>query len=314
VGSHPRIEDPDLASFLTTRSRNSELWFANNPKLEGAILGYLAKYSVRYGAKLYAFAIEGNHNQKVAKFPNCNRADFMRDLNSSIARAVPRYTEEYIGGRFWARRYSQEFIPDHVADIESRFFYTVLQPVQDGLVPKISEYPGYNCFNDAIHGIERKFKVINWQRYNAAKKRNPKTLIKKYEEIVTLKYDRLPGYEDLSIKDYSELMKKKLETYRQRVIKDRESRGLKGFIGREALLRVKRGSLPMKTKTSTTDSHRPRVLSVCPARRQVCLDWYFDKYFAYQKASKEYRSGNYNTKFPSGMYKPAIWYRVISSP
>lgn len=107
VGSHPRIEDPVLASFLTTRSRNSELWFVNNPELEQVILGYLAKYKDTREVKLYAFAIEGNHNQSVAKFPKMNRADFMRDLNSSIARAVPKHTMEYPGGRFWARRYSQ---------------------------------------------------------------------------------------------------------------------------------------------------------------------------------------------------------------
>ena len=314
MGSHPRIEDPFQASFLTTRSRNSELWFVNNPELEQAILGYLAKYSSRYAVKLYAFAVEGNHNQGVAKFPEMNRADFMRDLNSSIARAVPRYTEEYPGGIFWDRRYSQEFIPDHPDDIEARFFYTVLQPVQDGLVPKISEYPGYNCFHDAIYGIERKFKVINWGKYNAAKKRNPRTPIKKYEEIVILRYERLPGYEHLSTKDYAELMKKKLEEYRLLVIKNREARGLKGFVGRAALLKIKRGSRPHKTKTSTIDSKRPRVLSVCLERWKQSTEQYFSKYFDYQFASKEYRSGNLNVRFPEGMYRPYLRHSVVSTP
>jgi hypothetical protein len=314
VGCHPRIEDPDKISFLTTRSRNSELWFINNVKLEHATLGYLAKFAARYGTILYAFAIEGNHDQGVTKHPNCNRSDFMRDLNSSIARAVPRYVEEYPGGRFWGRRYSQEFIPNHTDDIEARFFYTVLQPVQDGLVPKISEYPGYNCFDDAIHGIERKFKVINWGKYNAAKKKNPKTPIKKYIEVVTLKYDRIPGYEHLSVKEYAELMKKKLEVHRQQVIADREARGLKSFLGREALLRMKPGSRPKKTKTSTIKSNRPRVLSVCLERWKDCMNWYFSKYFSYKYTSKQYRSGNLNIRFPAGMYLPMLKCRIVSSP
>jgi hypothetical protein len=313
VGYHPRIEDPEKTSFLTTRSRNSELWFINNVKLEHATLGFLAKYANRYGVKLYAFAIEGNHDQGVKKFPNMNRADFMRDLNSSIARAVPRYVPEYPGGRFWGRRYSQEFVPGN-EDIEARFFYTVLQPVQDGLVPKISEYPGYNCFHDAIYGIERQFNVVDWARYNAAKKRNPATPIQNYTEIVTLKYDRLPGYEHLPVTDYAELMKKKLEEHRQRVIADRKARGLIGFVGREALLRMKPGSRPKKTKTSTRESHRPRVLSVCPIRRQECLDWYFSKYFNYKYASKQYRSGITNVRFPDGMYPPMLKCRIVSSP
>jgi hypothetical protein len=83
---HPRIECEDVSSFQTTRTRNSELWFVNNPGLEEAILGYAARYASRYEAKIYALAIEGNHIQKVALFPKANRADFMRDFKCSVRR------------------------------------------------------------------------------------------------------------------------------------------------------------------------------------------------------------------------------------
>ena len=73
--------------------------------------------------------------------------------------------------RFWERRYSAEFLPG-AADIEEYFFYTVLQPVQDGLVEHLHEYPGYNCFRDAIWGIERTMTVVNWAGYNSAKRYN----------------------------------------------------------------------------------------------------------------------------------------------
>jgi hypothetical protein len=35
----------------------------------------------------------------------------MRDFNASVARAVPRYCQNYPGGNLWGRRYSQEFLP-----------------------------------------------------------------------------------------------------------------------------------------------------------------------------------------------------------
>jgi hypothetical protein len=53
---HPRIECQDVCSFQTTRTRNSALWFVNNPELEEAILGYAALYTTRHEAKLYALA------------------------------------------------------------------------------------------------------------------------------------------------------------------------------------------------------------------------------------------------------------------
>lgn len=304
MGYHPRIETTKYASFLTTRSRNSELWFVNNQGLEEAILGYVAKFNERYNVSMYGLAIEGNHIQGPAHFNKLNRAQYMRDLNSCIARAVPRYTPEYGGGRFWARRYSAEILPG-AEDIEEYFFYTALQPIKDGLVERISEYPGYHFFHDAVHGIERKFQVVRWAEYNAAKRFNPSVSIKDYYEEVSLRYERVPGYEHLSQEDYAKLMYQKLEERRLKIVAERREKGL-GFVGREKLLRVKRGALPKNTKVSTIESHRPRVLSVCNTRRAEVKNWYFLNNMKYSQASKEYRLGNYLVEFPEGTYKPYI--------
>lgn len=309
MGYHARIESTEIGSFLTTRSRNSELWFVNNRELEKAILGYAAKFAERYDVKLYALAIEGNHNQAPALFPKGNRADFMRDWNSAIARAVPRYTPEYRGGRFWARRYSNEFLPG-AEDIEEYFFYTALQPVQDGLVEKISDYPGYNCFHDAVWGIERKFKVVRWAEYNEAKRFNPRVAIKDFTDIVYLKYERLPGYEQLSQGEYAKLMHEKLERRRVQIVAERSQKGL-GFAGRAALLRTKRGAEPKNTKRSTQTSRRPRVLCVCPERGEKWRAWYFNIHFAYKDASARYRAGQLDVQFPEGTYRPYCRYSKV---
>lgn len=299
---HPRIETNEYADLITSRTRNSELWFVNNRQLENAILGYTAKYSTRYNITLYAFAIEGNHLHMVAQVNDGNRGNFMRDLKSSIAKAIPRYTPSHPGGNIWGRRYSNEFLPGP-DDIEERFFYTVLQPVQDGLVEKISEYPGYNCFHDAIWGIPRTFEVVNWTAYNEALRWNPKVQLLDYIETYTLKYERLPGYEHLSRKEYARLMNSRLEQRRQEIIAKRRTEG-KGFAGREVLLKVRQGARPRTTKISTRNSHRPRILSVCPARRAHAISWYFSIYFEYKTASQQYRQGNSQVSFPPGTYKP----------
>lgn len=301
MGYHPRIESKTMASFVTTRSRNSELWFINNEPLAEAILGYLAKFATRYGVRLYAYAIEGNHIQCPAIFPNGNRADFMRDLNSCVARAIPRYCPEYPGGRYWGRRYSSEFLPGN-QDVENEFFYTVLQPVNDGLVEKISDYPGYNCFHDAVHAIPRKYKVINWGKYNADS-RYKKVSIEDYTEIAVLQYERLPGYEHLTQKQYAAMMFQKLEDRRQVVVQERYRNGL-GFAGREKLLKTKPGSRPKKTKTSSRTDHRPRVLSIDNVRRAECNAWYFLNHFEYKDCSRRYRAGDFTVEFPEGMYRP----------
>ena len=309
---HPRIETAEKASFVTTRSRASELWFVNNPKLEEEILSRAAKYSSRYEVKLYALAIEGNHIHGPADFPKLNRASFMRDFNSTVAKAVPLYVPEYTGGRFWSRRYSCEFMPA-AEDLEEYFFYTVLQVVQDGLVEKLSEFPWYNCFHDATCGIARKYKIVRWGEYNAAKRYNPKVKIKDYTDVFTLRYERLPGYEHLSQREYSLLMQKKLEKRRIAIVEKRKKEGL-GFLGREALLQIRPGSTPKKTKTSTRSSHRPRILSICSERRKDGLDWYFSIYAQYKEASSRYRSGELLVEFPPGTYLPPAVCRAVGAP
>ena len=301
---HPRIESSLYANFLTTRSRNSEMWFNNNPALEEAVLGYAARFAERYSVKLYALAIEGNHIQAPAYFPLPNRSAFMRDLNSCIARAVNRLTPEYPGGRFWDRRYSNEFIASD-ADIEKQFIYTVLQPVQDGLVERISDYPGYNSLHDAAWGIRRKFKVVRWGAYNAAKRRNRSVRIKDFTDEVYLEYARLPGYEHLSREEYAKTIFAKVEAERLRIVAERRAQGL-GFAGRARLLRKPRGCVPMKTKVSDINSFRPRVLSACDMSRAQCKAWYFDLYFRYKAASRRYRAGDLNVEFPPGTYKPPL--------
>ena len=302
---HPRFEWKEESSFLTTRSRNSRLWLVNNQLLEDVILGYAARYRERREVKLYALAIEGNHIHGVANFPLGNRRDFMRDFNAQVACAVQRYVPEYEGGGLWASRYSAEMLPPAPEDIEDRFFYAVLQAVNDGHVQRISDYPGYNCFHDAVWGIKRKYKVIHWAEYNVARRYGKKVHIRDFTEIVTLEYERLPGYEDLSQRDYAILMSNKLEERRQKLVRERLAKGL-GFTGTEALRKVVPGSLPKNTKTSTRNHHRPRVLSVCPERRTEYETVYFGDYFKYKVASQAYREGDLDVEFPKGSYKPYL--------
>jgi hypothetical protein len=295
-----RIECKKVASFQTTRARNSELWFVNNPELEHAILGYAARYSTRYEVKLYALAIEGNHVHQVAHFPNANRAHYMRDFNSTVAKAVARYQSSYPGGGLWERRYSAEHLPDN-ADIEEYFFYSVLQAVNDGLVDRIEDYPGYNCFEDAIKGRSRSYKVVKWKEYNDARRRDPNVLIEDFTEWCTLQYARLPGYERLPQKEYELMMRRKLQQRTAAIIKTRQGRA---SVGSKKLRLVRPGSIPHRTKKNESLTGRPRVLSVNDRRRAKAKAWYFHINFKYRDSSKRYRSGEVDVVFPKGTYRP----------
>ena len=302
MGYHPRIETSEISTHITSRTRNAALWFINNRELEQSILGVVAKYSTNREITLYALGIQGNHLHQAAKFPKANRADYTRDLNSSVAKAVERHCPDF-SGSLWQRRYSAEYL-SHAEDIEKYFFYIALQPINDGLVDKISEYPGYNFFNDAISGIKREYKVLNRTKLYQASKSGKSVNIKDYIETYELKYERLPGYEDLSQHEYKKLMLEKLEKHRQEVLKERAARGKLYCLGKEKLKEIMPCSIPKKSKSTGRYGHRPRVLSVCNERRQAMKTWYFSIYFDFKEASAKYRKGHINTEFPPGTYKP----------
>lgn len=284
---------------------NSELWFVNNEKLEERILAHLAKYSEGYQINLYAYAIEGYHIQALIECPLENRSDFMWDHNSVVAKLVGGLAEGHLGGKVFDRRYSCEIVPVDKEDIEDKFFYIALQSIQDGLVQKISDYPGYNCFHDAAWQRNKEFKTIDWRAYRKANRRKKKVPIKNFETIHTLKYKRIPGYEHLNQKEYAQHMSKKLEERRSKIVNQRLAEG-KGFAGREALKKVCPGSRPHNSTKSERFSHRPRVLSVCPLRRKHWLEFYFDCYYKFKEASIQYRSGVLDTVFPPGMFRPYL--------
>jgi REP element-mobilizing transposase RayT len=302
---HPRIESKDYASFTTTRTKHSELWFVNNKPFEEKILAFTAKYAEMYNVLIYAIAIEGSHVHQLASYPDENCSDFQRALNSIIAKIAPHYCVNYHNYKFWERRYSKELIPLHPDDIIDKFIYTVLQPVQDGLVERISDYPGYNCLSDAANGTRRTYKLVDWSSYNRARRGKKHVNIKDYTKEYTLKFERIPGLEHLTRKEYSKYIYQKVEEKRFELVKERRESG-KGYVGREALLKTVSGTRARNPKKSTRYSHRPRVHSVCPERRQEAKNFYFTRQDSYKKASLRYRRGFLDTEFPPGMYRPHL--------
>lgn len=305
MGYDIRINN-DQATFNTTRTRNSELWFANNPRVEELALTLLARGLEKRQAKIYAFALEGSHYHAPMLFPFKNRSSFFQDFNSMLAKGVASLTPNYEGGRLFDRRYSSEHIADE-SDIERQFFYTVLQVVKDGLVERISQYPFYNCYHDATRGVVRKFKRIDWAAYKARKRYNKNVKPIDFMQVYELKYERLPGYENLSQKEYAAMMDRKLEYYWNEVIKKRLSEGKTTFLGREALLRMVPGTRAKKPKVSDRKTPRPRVLSRCPIRLEEAKKWYYDIQAQYRKASKRFIAGELDVTFPVDTWRPRTW-------
>ncbi|OVE79951.1 hypothetical protein BVY02_01765 [bacterium J17] len=300
IWSQPiRVECSDHPQLITSRTVNSRLWFVNNPKMEERILGFLAKYQQQYGVIIYAFVMVGNHYHLLAKFPLANRAAFCRDFNARIAEAARYYVKSFGSGPLFGRRYTCQAIPTE-KDLEDCFYYCALQPVSSGLSDRISGYPAYNSFQDAMNQRNRTYRVFRGEDYKNAKRKNPKTKALHYWSYYTLELSVLSTSESASDSQYKQQLLKQLETRRLKLIDARRSEG-KGFCNKELLRKVKPGSLPKESKTG---GRRPLVLTICPIARRKYLEWYFATVEAYRSASHAFLAGNLEVDFPPGTYRP----------
>ena len=300
---YPRIETIDTSSFITSKTRDARLWFVNNPTLEQAILGRLARWADKRTVSVHAFAIEGNHIHISALFPEANRASFMRDFNSGVARDVIRHQHDYVGGPLLRTDgYSSEVIPTN-ADAMTQFFYIVLQPVQDGLVDDITDYPYYNCFEDAIKGVVKTYKVVKWKEYHdAIRYGNPHNYtIEDFLHKHEFKFVRLPGFEDMNQDEYEKMMRNELKIRTQLALENRE---VKSCLGADRLKRVRPGSMPHSPKLSTPFQDRPRVSSKQSDVIESTMAWMDSIAFAFHEASRRWLAGDDSVEFPPGTYRP----------
>jgi hypothetical protein len=298
-----RVESPDYASFGTARTINSALWFANDEPLEERILGYLGKYRTKYKVKLYSFVFFGSHFHPLAHFTEYNRAPFYRDLNARCAEAVRFLVPRFPGGPLFERRYAEQAVPLIQADLEEKFFYCALQAVTNGLCEKISDYPGYNSFHDAICGRKRKVRVVDWAKYHARKRHNPNLSPKDFTTEYTLEYSRLPGYEHLSQREYKELMLKKLEERRVKIVNAYKARNHR-FMTKKELKAVVPGTLAKNPKKSKRHDFRPLILTQYQEEKKNFLEWYFSIVSWYKQAVAKYLAGDLTVAFPCGTYRP----------
>ncbi|RME59322.1 MAG: hypothetical protein D6780_05250 [Candidatus Dadabacteria bacterium] len=304
---HPiKVETVTFKNFLTVKLRDGEMWFANDRDLQEIFLGYVAKYQNKYNVVIYGIAIEGNHYHILAHFPEGNRASFMRALGSRIAKTIKKKRGEVRKGSVFESRYDCRYLVDD-SSVQDKFFYTVLQPVQDGLVKRIEDYPGYNCFYDAVNCETIQYWVFNGTEYYRASRWGAKVNPADFYDDYYLEFSRLPGYENLSDEEYRKLMKKLLDEYTQRAVEKREAKGKKGFVGKERLKEVKPGT-PAKS-VKVTEPKGVEALFLCndkKLKREV-VEWYKGVRENHRTKSLQYIKGKVDVTFPPGTYKPPVW-------
>ena len=268
-----RIDYPEgMSSFVTRRFRNSQLLYANNKGLESRVLGALGKYLKKYDAKIFAFTIFGSHDHPMIQFKPKTKSAFFRDLGARTAEAVKKYVPSFGTGAVFERRPSEQAITDDMESHLDRLMYTILQPIQAGLCKNLSDYPGFNSYKYIISGKSLIVEFFNGAEYRKARRRNkdvdPALFIERFEII----FEKIPGCEHMSQKEYSKFIQDEYNKRREAIIKEFEDKG-HVWPSISSLRSTKSTDCAKSPKRSTRESKRPLVLSLCMERRAAFLDY-----------------------------------------
>jgi REP element-mobilizing transposase RayT len=139
-----RYYPPGLLLEVTVRTVQGRHLLQPSSRLNGAVLGVIARAQVRYEVKIYGIVVMSNHIHMIISADSRQAlVGFMAYANGNIARVVGRLRNW--PERFWGRRYRSVPILDSNA-LLARMRYLFAHGYKEGLVGHPDEWPG-------IHGV-----------------------------------------------------------------------------------------------------------------------------------------------------------------
>src|SRR5215203_3274868 len=181
---------------VTCRTIHSRFLLRPSPELNDIVVGVLVRAQRIYPIRLCSFAFASNHFHLQLDVDDARQLScFMRYLNSNLARELGRR----VGWRdkVWARRYQAIVISDEAAAQVERLKYVLAHGVKEGLVEKVSEWPGVHCVRALLAGEPMEGYWFNRTQEYAARRRREDFGPMRYSTSEVLTLSPLPCWKDL---------------------------------------------------------------------------------------------------------------------
>ncbi len=302
MARRPRRWKENAAYAEVKRTVDRQFLLKPTPEIKNIIGASLGRALKKYPVKL--FWAEGNVNHmQVGREPlpgmtdNCSRFDQM--FYSLLSRGVNKLLGRE--GAVWSsRNRSTEVIDDKA--LEQQLFYAVTNMVKDGLLDKVRHTKGFSCYEALATGKVEKYWYTDWTAWwNGGGKRNKKP-ISTYRKCVEVRYEPLPGWKGMAEHQRQAHFRREVRKLEERFREERRREGRRE-LGPRGL-----AALDPRERPRTEKEKTPQPLchsSTREGRERYKEEWreFLD---AYQRASAEYRKGNFAVEFPDGSFRPPL--------
>ena len=293
---------PEGGALVEVTCRTVQSRFLLRPGLElnEIILGILGRAQRIHGAGFIAFAFLSNHYHLILRVANAKQlADFMRDVNSGLALEVQRLTGWRHG--IWARRYQAVVISDEdLAQIE-RLRYVLAHGVKEGLVSRVTEWPGVHSAAALLEGRSFEGTWFNRTAEYSARQRGKSFHVQEFAETETLCFEPLPCWAHLTPEQYRAKVADLIAEIEAEAAAARGQTGCQP-LGIKAILRQKPTDQPVKTKKSAA----PLFHAFRRKVRKELYEAYGWFVAAFREAADKLKAGDRNARFPTGSFPPHL--------
>ncbi len=277
---------------VTCRTIQRRFLLRPSIQLNEIIVGTLARAQERYGMKVCAFVYLSNHCHLLLRPADAKQlADFMRYVNSKIAREVGRLHDWK--EKVWGRRYT-DIVVSHEPEAQiARLRYLLEQGCKERLVASPTQWPGATSTKALMHGSGLEgIWIDRTEQFKAFERRAPNS-----DALFTsrhrLKLTPIPCWDNTDDARWQAIVR--------RMVREIESdAAAHDVLGRSAILSQRPRDHP---RTEPMRSPAPRFHAINPGVRRAPEWTYHLVRVAYRQASQDVRLGRL-AEFPAGCFPP----------
>jgi REP element-mobilizing transposase RayT len=285
---------------VTCRTLQSRFLLRPSPIVNNIVVGVLGRAQRKYPIRVCTYAFVSNHLHIILEVDDALQlAQFMGYVNSNLARKIGRLLNWR--DKFWSRRYQAIVISSEAAAQIERLKYVLAHGVKEGLVERVTDWPGVHCAQALMTGETVEGYWFDGTQEYAARRRGEDFDRMRFATLETLTLSPLPCWKHLPEEKQRELAASLVAEIESEAAARRQRTGSQ-VLGASAV----RGQHPFDRPAKPKKSPAPLFHAASKAVRRELYGMYRWFAVAFREASEKLRAGDRTVSFPSGSFPPAL--------
>ena len=284
---------------ITLTTTNNQLLLRPSREVNRAILGVIAKAQMGLPQlRLHAFAFVSNHYHMLVSAETSETiARFAQFINCNITIKLNKINER--SGTTWAHRYRGIDVSADEATQVWRLRYLLAHGVKENLVARVDDWPGCTSIPWLRDGVDLWGVWTNHTKKGDAQRRKSYVEVAgKFDSRVQVQLTVLPCWANMPTTAWRKCVRDIIAEIEREADDKREATGSRPLGAAAILAAAPHTRLPHKPRRPAPLAHAPLAELRQLRQRRATL------HMLHRAASLEFSAGNWEARFPDGMFRP----------